>query len=80
MRLLQDFPRYRLSLLKTFTVCGLASILIEQSFAAPVTAAIGAEPIQQASLRADSLAAPSVVSVLALSVAAITMVRRRVRN
>ncbi|MFT4549532.1 MAG: hypothetical protein ACI8XO_004176 [Verrucomicrobiales bacterium] len=80
MRLLQDFPRYRLSLLKTFIACGLAPILIGQSFAAPVTAAIGAEPIQQASLRADSLAAPSVVSVLALSVAAITMVRRRVRN
>ena len=42
----------------------------------PVAATIGTDQVKQASIGSDSAPVPGLVSILALSVAAITMVRR----
>ncbi len=45
-----------------------------------VAASLGADPVQQATINTESVADPGVISILALSVAAITLVRRRARQ
>ena len=67
-------------LLKTFIiVLGLASLHGTAS-AESVATLTEAAPVIQAGIGAEPVGSPGMVPILALSVAAITMVRRRVRH
>lgn len=67
----------------TFLASVVATIAMAASAPAePMAAALVSDPVsaQTASLGGEPIAPPSLVPILALSVAAITMVRRRVRH
>jgi hypothetical protein len=74
MRLLTS----RLNLLKTFAACGFFSVLVSIASADPIAPPVssGEDEVQQAGMGTD----PGIVPILALSVAAITLIRRRIRQ
>jgi len=68
---------------KVFNISAVGFALVfcaSMSMAEPVAATLGSDRVQQAGISTESITPPALVSILGLSVAAITLVRRRVRH
>jgi hypothetical protein len=68
------FPNF---LRRTIPVCTVWIVLLSTAFAEPVATAIQAEQFQQAGIGVESIKQPGLITILALSIAASILVRRR---